>query len=230
MLLSTTGKPLIQHTYEAASRAKLPTSACVATDDEEIVRVVRGFGAVAHLTPSDLASGTDRVAYVARQLPNVDIIVNVQGDEPELSPEAIDDVIRLLDQSPTALMSTVATPLRSRRLLEDPACVKVVCDERGRAIYFSRSVVPHPRQWSDDLLLQDPPLYFQHVGIYAYRRDFLLQLAKMPASRMERVECLEQLRVLEAGISIEVGIVENASRGIDTQDDYTAFVERTKAA
>jgi len=153
----------------------------------------------------------------------------VQGDEPEIAGTSIDLAIELLDCNPTAVMSTLATPIRSRRQLEDPACVKVVFDESGRAIYFSRSPIPHPREWSDSLLTAESPSFYQHVGLYAYRRNFLLQLAQMPPSRLEKIEKLEQLRVLEAGYSILVGVVDEPTFGIDTPDDYRAFVKKRAA-
>jgi len=226
LLLAETGKPLIQHTYEAASQSKLARSVVVATDHEEIASVVRSFGGEAVMTDEDLASGTDRVAAAAAEMSGVDIIVNVQGDEPELSGESIDIVIRLLSDSPDAVMSTLATPIRRREILEDPGCVKVVVDESGRAMYFSRSPIPFARDWNDALLNTDPPTFLLHLGIYAYRRDFLLRLAAMPPARFEQIERLEQLRVLEAGHSIEVGIVDESVVGIDTAEDYRAFVAR----
>jgi 3-deoxy-manno-octulosonate cytidylyltransferase (CMP-KDO synthetase) len=230
LLLDETGKPLIRHTYEAALRATRPEGVCVAADHEEIVQAVRAFGGRVEMTDPNAPSGTDRVAEVARGMNGVDIIVNVQGDEPELSGESIDLAIRLLEEAPEAVMSTLATPIRSRVQLEDPACVKVVFDARGRAMYFSRSVIPHPRSWSDDLLRSDPPHFYQHVGLYAYRRDFLLQIARMPESAIEKLEKLEQLRVLNAGYSIMVGVVDEPTFGIDTPEDYRAFVEKRRAS
>lgn len=226
MLLAETGKPLIQHTYESAKAARRPKEVIVATDHEEIAAAVRAFGGRIEMTDPDLPSGTDRVAEVARRLPAVDVVVNVQGDEPEAAAEAIDLMIELLAARPEAVMATVAAPLRRREALHDPACVKVVCDARGRALYFSRSLIPFPREWDDQRLSGDPPVFLQHMGLYAYRRDFLLQLAQMPPSMLEQVERLEQLRVLEAGYAIHVGIVHRASVGIDTPDDYRSFVHR----
>jgi 3-deoxy-manno-octulosonate cytidylyltransferase (CMP-KDO synthetase) len=198
----------------------------VATDHEEIFREVRSFGAEAVMTDPEAPSGTDRVAEVARGLSDVDVIVNVQGDEPELAGESIDLVIKLLEDDRTAVMATLATPIRNRRQWEDPACVKVVFDHRGRALYFSRSPIPYPRQWEDGMFTIDPPIFYQHVGLYAYRRDFLLKLATMPPSPLEKLEKLEQLRVLEAGYSILVGVVDEPTFGIDTAEDYRAFVEK----
>lgn len=229
LLLRETGRTLLQHTYEAACRAKRPQGVIVATDHESIRAEVALFGGEAAMTDPALASGTDRVAVVARALPRADIIVNVQGDEPELSGDSIDLVVELLERDPGAVMSTLATPIRNRDQLNDPACVKVVFDAAGRALYFSRSPVPHARTWDDALLTSEPPSFYQHVGMYAYRRDFLLRLAEMPRSTLEKIENLEQLRVLEAGHSIVVGVVDEPTFGIDTPADYRAFVERWRS-
>ncbi len=180
------------------------------------------------MTNPDAPSGTDRVAEVARQMPDVDIIVNVQGDEPEIAGRSIDLAIELLEANPDAVMSTLATPIRHQTQLKDPACVKVVFDGRGRALYFSRSMIPFPRQWDRAMLDETPALFYQHVGLYAYRRDFLLQLATMPPAPLEQVEKLEQLRVLHAGYSILVGVVDEPTFGIDTPEDYRAFVEKCR--
>lgn len=227
LLLAETGKPLIQHTYEAALRARRPAGLVVAADHEEIAAAVRGFGGEVRMTSPDCASGTDRVAEIARSLPDVDIFVNVQGDEPELAGSTIDLAIELLESDPQSVMATLATPIRSHAQLDDPACVKVVCSAARRALYFSRSPIPHARQWDDQLLAADPPHFFQHVGLYAYRRDFLLHLASLPRTPLEKLENLEQLRVLESGYGIAVGFVDEPTVGIDTPADYQAFVART---
>lgn len=204
---------------------------CVAAEDEEIEREVRRFGGEVTVTGPDFASGTDRIAHVAgeRHFTNIDIIVNLQADEPEISGTAIDQVIELLENDSAAVMSTLASPIRNRQQLEDPACVKVVFDAAGRALYFSRAAIPHVREWSGDVLAAEPPRFFQHVGLYAYRRDFLLQLARLPQTPAERLENLEQLRVLESGHSIVVGTINEPTRGIDTADDYRQFVARMKS-
>jgi 3-deoxy-manno-octulosonate cytidylyltransferase (CMP-KDO synthetase) len=229
LLLNETGKSVLQHTYESACCAATPMGICIATDHEEIAAEVRRFGGQVVMTDPAAASGTDRVAEVARQLPDADVIVNVQGDEPEVSPEAIDLAVRLLEDDPRAAMSTLAAPIRQRQRLEDPACVKVVFDAAGRALYFSRSPIPCARSWHDDLLQADPPHFYQHIGLYAYRRDFLLHLGELPPCELERVECLEQLRVLFAGHRIRVGVVAEAAKGIDTAADYQAFVRRARS-
>lgn len=227
LLLNETGKPLVQHTYEAARRAHKPAGLCVAADHEEIAAAVHSFGGEVRMTSPACASGTDRVAQVARDLADIDILVNVQGDEPELAGSSIDRVIELLEEHPDVSMSTLATPIRTSAILNDPACVKVVFDHRGQALYFSRSPIPHARTWDDSLLAANPPHFYLHVGLYAYRRDFLLRLAALERTPLEKLESLEQLRVLEHGYKIAVGVVDEPTIGIDTPEDYRAFVSRT---
>lgn len=251
LLLRETGKSLIQHTYEAARRARRPRGVCVATDHAEIADEVRSFGGEVFMTSPACASGTDRIAEVAPQLPDVDILVNVQGDEPELSGESIDLVVQLLEQNLTVPMATLATPIRTREQLNDPACVKVVFAQKGSgvfsgdwllpelsrtspektpdpfvALYFSRAPIPYAREWDDRLLFDVPAHFYQHLGVYAYRREFLMQLARMPRTPLEKLENLEQLRVLESGHEILVGVVDEPTIGIDTAADYRAFVNR----
>lgn len=230
LLLAETGKPLLQHTYESASRATRPSGLVVAADHEEIALAVRKFGGQVVMTSPDCASGTDRVAEVARRMSDVDIFVNVQGDEPEIAADSIDLAIDLLERDPSAVMSTLATPIRDRARLDDPACVKVVFDDSSRALYFSRAPVPFARNWDDALLTADPPSFYQHIGLYAYRRDFLLRIAELPRAAIEKIENLEQLRVLAAGYSIAVGVVNDPTIGIDTPEDYRAFVNRVRRA
>ncbi|NLF67541.1 MAG: 3-deoxy-manno-octulosonate cytidylyltransferase [Candidatus Anammoximicrobium sp.] len=229
LLLRETGKTVLQHTYESARRARKPAGICVAADHEEIADEVRRFGGQVFLTDPAAASGTDRVAEVARQMPDVDVVVNVQGDEPEIAGETIDLAVQLLEDRPDAVMSTLATPIRTREQLDEPSCVKVVFDAGSRALYFSRSPIPHARQWEDSLLTEEPPHFYQHIGLYAYRREFLLRLTQLPRSDLEKLENLEQLRVLSAGFTILVGVVCQATIGIDTEKDYRAFVRRASS-
>lgn len=229
LLLCSTGKTLIHHTYEAAQQAKLAQGVCVATDSHEIFAEVERFGGHAKMTDPAATCGTDRVAEVAAQLGHVDIVVNLQGDEPELPGAAIDQAIRLLEDNPTAVMSTLAAPIRCPKQLQDPACVKVVFDSAGRALYFSRSPIPHAGQPDEKFLDTDAPNFYQHIGLYVYRREFLLKIATLPPSRLERIEKLEQLRVLEAGHTILVGQIDQAAPGIDTPEDYQAFVQRMQS-
>lgn len=229
MLLAETGKPLVQHTYETACTARLPAGVVVATDHPRILEAVAGFGGRAVLTSPQASSGTDRVAEIAQHQDDYAVFVNLQGDEPELPGEVIDQVIRLLVEHPQAAMATLAVPIRSRELLLDPSCVKVVCDHQGRALYFSRSPIPYPRTWDETLLHRQPPVFLQHLGLYAYRRDFLLRWPRLPPCDLEQIESLEQLRALAAGVTIQVGVTAHASKGIDTLEDYRAFVARQQA-
>ncbi|MDR2438681.1 MAG: 3-deoxy-manno-octulosonate cytidylyltransferase [Planctomycetaceae bacterium] len=227
LLLDETGKPLIQYTYEAALKAMLPKSVLVACDHQEIFMTVKKFGGTVFMTDPNARSGTDRVAEVATKMDDTDIVVNVQGDEPEIAGESIDLVIRMLIEYPHAVMATLATPIRNKQQLNDPACVKVVFDQIGRALYFSRSVIPYSRNGvTTELLQSEPPLFYQHVGMYAYRRDFLLSLSRLPQSDLEKTESLEQLRVLHHGFEIMVGVVNEPTFGIDTPEDYKRFVEK----
>lgn len=221
-LLSDTGRPMIVHVVEAARKATRLDRVIVATDDIRIFDAVVKFGGEAMMTRADHLSGTDRVAEVAAAIPDATIIVNLQGDEPEISGEALDLVVSLLENDPKAMMATLATPIRSEAIYRDPSCVKAVLGRGGRALYFSRSPLPYHR----DSLPEGGTYGYLHLGLYAYRRDFLLKLAELPQSPLERAEKLEQLRVLEAGESIVVGIVDEPSIGIDTPDDYRRFVER----
>lgn len=230
MLLAETGRTLIEHTYAAACGANKPRGVIVATDSPIISEIIQQTGGNAMMTSPECASGTDRVAEVAAALPEADIFVNLQGDEPEMAASAVDQVIELLEQNPHMPMATLATPLRSAEQLANPACVKVVFDEAGRALYFSRSQIPFIREAEDLDLEAEPPLFYQHLGIYAYRRDFLLELASWPPSRMELAERLEQLRVLERGHAIAVGVTAHNSSGIDTPEDYAEFVNRWRRA
>lgn len=227
LLLKDTGKSVLQHTYEAASAATKPMGLCVATDHPRIADEVRAFGGCVVMTRA-ANSGTDRVAQVARGRPDLDIIVNVQGDEPQIAGSSIDQLIRLLEAHPHDVMATLATPIRQWTRLDDPACVKVVFDRSGKALYFSRSPIPYPRARDDRLLDAAPAVFYQHIGVYAYRRDFLVWLAELPMGGIEKLEGLEQMRVLEEGFDIRVGVIDRATRGIDTIEDYRAFVRHKR--
>ncbi len=227
LLLSVGGKSVLQHTYEAASRSRVATSVIVAVDDPRLAHEVDSFGGNVRLTSPACQSGTDRVAEVAAEMTDVDIFVNVQGDEPEIEPAAIDRVAQALIDHSEADMATVARPIRDPELLLNPNCVKVVLGDGGRAIYFSRAAVPFAREGITPSLLQaDPPLYWHHIGLYAYRREFLLWFASQPVASLEEVEKLEQLRAIQAGKQIVVAPVDSAAAGIDTLEDFQAFSAR----
>jgi 3-deoxy-manno-octulosonate cytidylyltransferase (CMP-KDO synthetase) len=223
-LLSETGRPLIQHVYDAARAAACFRRVIVATDDTRIADAVRAFGGEVAMTRDDHPSGTDRVAEVAAGLPDAEIIVNVQGDEPELSPATLETLVATIRDDPRVAMATLATPIRDERTYRDPSAVKVVRDRQGRALYFSRAPIPHHRDGSPV-----PPGALLHLGLYAYRRAFLLGLAGMEPTPLETLEKLEQLRVLEHGEPIAVGVVEEYGVGIDTPEDYRRFVERWRS-
>ena len=240
MLLAETGRTLVEHTWRAARGARRATEVVVATDSDEIALAVRGFGGTAVLTSPEATSGTARIVEALPLLPAAArIVVNVQGDEPELAAAAIDAAVDLLDRCPAAGVATLVTPMRSEADLRDPAAVKAVLtpwrDAAGspvsdawRAIYFSRAPVPCARDFSPGLLAAEPPLYWQHVGLYAYRREVLERWNTLPESRLAAHESLEQLRVIEAGIPIVAGAIAHAARGIDTPQDYAAFVTRQR--
>ncbi len=240
LLLTDTGKPLLQYAWEVASRAKNLSEVIIAADGEEIAAVARSFGARVEMT-GEHPSGSDRIAEVVRRaLPDADVVINVQGDEPELDPGSLDRLVDLLANRPTVEMATLATPIRDMATLLDTSCVKVVCAADGRALYFSRSPIPFYRDGRPEDLLaradgeQDaraaiPSPWLLHMGVYAYRPEFLLAMTEMPRGRLEQLESLEQLRALEAGASILVQVVQHRSVGIDTAADYAAFVARQRA-
>jgi 3-deoxy-manno-octulosonate cytidylyltransferase (CMP-KDO synthetase) len=227
LLLKVGGKSVLQHTYESASRSKLAGSVIVAVDDPRLAHEVSSFGGQARLTSPSCHSGTDRVAELAAEMSAIDVFVNVQGDEPEIDPAAIDLVAQTLLDHPEADLATLAKPIRDAQTLLNPNCVKVVIGDTGRAIYFSRAAVPFAREGITPTMLQaDPPLFWHHIGLYAYRREFLLWFAAQPPAALEDIEKLEQLRAIQAGRHIVVAAVQSAPAGIDTLDDFNAFSSR----
>jgi 3-deoxy-manno-octulosonate cytidylyltransferase (CMP-KDO synthetase) len=227
-LLRQTGKYLIQHVVERARLARGVSAVVVATDDERIAAAVRSFGGTVAMTRPDHPSGTDRVAEVAKTL-NADLIVNLQGDEPLIEPASLELLAEMLRTDRTSDMATLAVPIRTKEQWLNPACVKVVCDARGRALYFSRSPIPFVRDGEPDFAVR-PARFLQHLGLYAYRRSFLLELASLPVEPLENFEKLEQLRVLAVGRRIAVGVVEQAGLGVDTPADYAEFVRHCRQA
>ena len=199
----------------------------VATDDTRILAAVESFGGRAMMTRKDHPSGTDRIAEVARSL-DVDLVINLQGDEPLIDPGSLELLANLLRDDPKAEMATLAILVASEEVYLNPNCVKVVCGEGGRALYFSRSPIPHVRDGKPDLAAK-PPMFLHHLGLYAYRRDALLALSSLPPHPLEQLEKLEQLRALGHGWTIRVGIVSHAGRGVDTPADYERFVAEYRA-
>ena len=212
-LLDIGGRPLIEHVHRRASAAGV-RRVIVATDDDRIAETVSGFGGEAWLTRADHPTGGDRLAEVARRL-NSEIIVNVQGDEPLMPADAIQAVIAALARDTALGIATVRCPITDPGLLADPNVVKVVVDARGDALYFSRAPIPHARErTSERNALGD-----RHVGLYAYRRTCLLELAAIPPTPLERLEQLEQLRALESGYRIGTITTDQAPIGVDTAAD-----------
>ncbi len=214
-LLDIAGKPMIQHVYERARDAELVNRVIVATDDMRIFDAVKGFGGEVVMTSDTHNSGTDRLAEVATSLES-DIIVNVQGDEPLIDPAMIDEAIRPLMENSTIVMGSLKAEIRDEAELNNPNLVKVVVDRNDFALYFSRYPIPYFRDASPLSLLTG---HFKHIGLYVYRRDFLLEYAGMPQTPLEEAEKLEQLRALENGYRIKVPTTRLQSIGVDTEDE-----------
>lgn len=210
-LADIAGKPMIQRVYERAATAKLPELVVVATDDTRVLAAMESFGGKALMTAKDHPTGTDRLAEVAGVYDNYDVIINVQGDEPLIAPEIIDALAVAFTEEPELKMATVMTEIEDAEK-NNPNNVKVVTDKNGYALYFSRSLIPYPRTAGV------VPVY-KHIGIYAYRRDFLLAYAKMQPTPLEQSESLEQLRALENGYRIKVIKTDCKFVGVDTPED-----------
>lgn len=210
------GKPLVVHTYERAKKARLVSETVVATDDARVEEALRPYGVPVVMTRPDHPSGTDRVAEVASRS-DAEIIVNIQGDEPLIEPLTVDAAVRPLLERPDVPMATARRRIADPERVLNPNVVKVVCDGQDRALYFSRSPIPHIRDEADRGAA--PQCYWQHIGLYVYWRDFLLEFAEMPPTPLERLERLEQLRALENGYPIVVVEVEHESISVDTPED-----------
>jgi 3-deoxy-manno-octulosonate cytidylyltransferase (CMP-KDO synthetase) len=204
------GKPLIQYVYEQARKSKLLEDVIVATDDERILKAVEGFGGKAVMTSPSHPSGTDRCAEVARQI-DCDFVINIQGDEPLIPPEVIDKVAEALMESDEEIPMTSAATLANKEERENSNVVKVVTDQKGIALYFSRSPIPFYRNQVAPTL--------RHIGIYGYRKDFLLKFVSLPQTPLEKTESLEQLRALEHGFKIKIVLVDYSPVGVDTPED-----------
>lgn len=209
------GKPMIQRVYEQAKKAAMPAEVIVATDDKRVYDTVLAFGGNACMTRENHPNGTSRLAEVAEKYPDADVIVNVQGDEPMIPPEIIDRLAEAFVEEPDLKMATMKTRMEETEF-GDPSAVKVVADKNGFALYFTRSLIPYPRNKSDLFRV------YKHVGIYAYTRTFLMQYAAMDPTPLEQVESLEQLRVLENGYKIKVLESDFRGIGVDTQEDLDA--------
>ncbi|MEA2710600.1 MAG: 3-deoxy-manno-octulosonate cytidylyltransferase synthetase [Phycisphaerales bacterium] len=222
MLAAETGMPLVQHVVEQVRKAKKVRNVIVATDDQRVVQALKPYGTIVTMTAPEHPSGTDRVWQVVREWPG-ELIVNVQGDEPEIEPETIDGLIERMETT-TDDVATAATAFPEGADPNDPNLVKVVTSVDGHALYFSRSPIPFRRDPNSG----PTQAYYLHLGVYAYRWQFLRDFTSWKPSPLEQTEKLEQLRALEHGRSIYVLKVDRATHGIDTPEQYAAFVKRTK--
>jgi 3-deoxy-manno-octulosonate cytidylyltransferase (CMP-KDO synthetase) len=207
------GKPMIQYTYEAAQRATLLNQVIVATDDQRIREAVEGFGGVARMTSAHCRTGTDRIAEVARPM-DVELVANIQGDEPLLDPRQIDEAVQPMTEDRSLMACTLCRTIESQEDLSQPNVVKTVFDLNGNALYFSRSLIPYPRE-------AEGHKAYEHIGIYVYRKEFLLQYVAMSQTPLEISESLEQLRILENGVRLKVVVtkVRSESLSVDTEED-----------
>ncbi len=222
-LLDICGKPMIQHVVERTRQAKLVDEVVVATDDTRIMDAVVSFGGKAVMTPPELPSGSDRIAFVARSMTEVDCVVNVQGDEPLIVPAMIDEAIAPLLADHQIVAGTLVREVETPEELLSPSVVKVVLDHDGYCLYFSRSTIPFLR----DVPLSDwlgMSVHYKHIGLYVYRREFLLHYMELPPTPLETLEKLEQLRILEHGYRIKAVATTHNSVSVDTAED----VERVR--
>jgi len=238
MLKNATGWPLVRHVYEQATQSEADR-VIIATDDQRILDAVKNFGGEAILTKDTHQSGTDRIAEVVSKVKGYEVIVNLQGDEPEIEPSAINQLIYLQKQY-QPFMSTLCCPFPENNKNGhgsplDPSCVKVVLGKKmgkkpemaSQALYFSRSIIPYPRATNN--IIEHPENYYLHVGMYASSPESIVEFAALPHSFLENTERLEQLRVIENGHVILVGTIPHSFPGIDTEKDYLAFVKRHHA-
>ena len=221
-LIKILDKPIIEWVYEKALQSKFASKVIVATDDERIYNTVVEFGGIAKMTSSQHKSGSDRISEVILDFPEIDIVVNVQGDEPLLKPESIDSAIQMLLDNKTADVATLVREITEDAELNNPNVVKAVLDNSGNALYFSRSPIPYPR-------VKEGAKYFAHIGLYAYRKESLLKMTQMPQSMLEKAESLEQLRALQNGMKIFAAVVDYKPVGIDTHEDLQEFKRLAQA-
>jgi 3-deoxy-manno-octulosonate cytidylyltransferase (CMP-KDO synthetase) len=224
VLAKDTGKYLIEHTWEQVRKAELVEKVIIAADSQIVLDACRNFGAECVMTAATHKSGTDRIAEAVEKI-DADIIINIQADEPQIEPANIDLLAQLMLDNPQAKMATLVAKFDNKEQIANPNIVKVVIGKDRFARYFSRSVIPYCRVNGPVGNIND---YYRHIGIYAYTKDFLLSITKLPAGKLEQIEQLEQLRVLEYGFNILTGLVRHIADGIDTPQQYAEFVKRYK--
>ena len=230
-LVDIGGLPMLQHTYESAKKSKLLSDVVIAVDDERVYDVARKFGAQVEMTPKDLETGSDRIAYVAEKLTTAEIIVNIQGDEPFIPGQMIDEAIEPLLFDKRVSVSTLAKRILSVDELNSPSIPKVVFDYNSYALYFSRSPIPYVRDGISDIQKLRIADIYKHIGLYVYRKESLLQFTSLRPTDLEKFEKLEQLRMLENNMKIKIVVTENESLSVDTPDDLEIarlYYERIK--
>ncbi len=216
------GKPIIQHIWENCKKAKMLDDLVIATDNDEVMEVIKSFGGKAVFTSPDHMTGTDRIAEVVNAI-DVNVIVNIQGDEPLIQAEMVDSLVRTILDHKNISMASLMKKMENLDEINNPNVVKVIVDKNGFAIYFSRSPIPYPR------LKEEAKLYYKHLGIYAYTKDFLYEYTNLPKSYLEKCESLEQLRVLENGYKIKMVETKFDTIGVDTPDDLEKVKSRLEA-
>lgn len=215
-LLMVKGKPIIQYVYEAAKKSKLADVVIVATDDERIMNAVASFGGLSEMTSPNHQCGSDRIAEIVSRHNDFEYILNLQGDEPQITPEVIDLAISALKSEKDTDISTLVREIKNEEQINNPNCVKCVFDNNNNALYFSRCPIPYARN------ANNAP-YFAHIGIYGYKKESLIKMTHLPQSCLEKQESLEQLRALQNGMKIKVAITDLNPTGIDTIEDYEKF-------
>lgn len=217
-LADIAGKPMIQHVYERSCEAKLIDDVIIATDDERIAKAVSGFGGKVAMTRADISTGTDRVAEVAKQYQH-GIVLNIQGDEPLITPGMLDDLVRALADNPDIPVATPVKPITEYEELIDTTFARIVMTKDGNILYFTRSVIPYARDVAEEREWIREHIYYRHVGIYCFRREFLLRYVLMEQSSLEIAERLEQLRILENGYPIRGVLTNYTPHSVDTPED-----------
>lgn len=215
-LIEVNGKTIIQWVWEKAKQVSSADMVIIATDNKEIYNVAKYFGAEVEMTSENHQSGSDRIVEVATKYPEIEYIVNLQGDEPMINPDCIEEVIKQIKENPEADIATLVTFVRADDDLEDPNMVKCVFNNDGYALYFSRSKIPYERNYEE-------ATFYKHIGLYAYKRDSLFKMSKLEQPGIEKAESLEQLRALYYGMKIKTTVVDYDSVGIDTIEDLNAF-------
>jgi 3-deoxy-manno-octulosonate cytidylyltransferase (CMP-KDO synthetase) len=213
------GKPMIQHTYESASKSNLISKVIIAVDDKKVLKVAEGFGAEVIMTPKSMATGSDRIAFAAKYYKDAEIIVNIQGDEPFISGTMIDQAIEPLVFDPKVNVSTLAKKIEDLKELKSPSVTKVVFDYNNYALYFSRSPIPYVREAKTNIERITKGDIYKHIGLYVYRKEALERFSKLEPTDLEKTEKLEQLRMLENGFKIKIVVTEFESIAVDTQED-----------